>query len=332
MDSFFIEVPKHSGERLRRYLNERSLLNRNVILRARDTTLQIPIVRELEVSEAEALSEIAGCKLQLGRGAFDEATKKRTIEEVLGFPPSFEVIGDVAVMLPPEELPAKEVANAILTVHKAIKTVVIPKTPVSGDYRVRSFEWIAGQPIHEVYLREHGSIFKLDIEKVYFSPRLATERARVASGVKRDACVVDMFAGVGPFTIPVAKRAHKVYAVDINPDAIRYLKENLSLNHIENVEVREGDVRDLSSDLHHLADRVIMNLPLQAFEFLDVAEKIVKRGGVIHYYDIRKEDDLFDGLVEKIKDITGDVEVIERRVVRSYAPHLYNVVIDFVIA
>ncbi|MHC1565504.1 MAG: class I SAM-dependent methyltransferase [Candidatus Syntropharchaeales archaeon] len=331
MESRFVEVQKHSGERLRRYLSEQKLLNRDVRPKAADATLQIPIIREPDAAELAEIERIAGCKLHVGVGEFEKVQRRPAIEDLLGFSPSFEVIGDIAILIPPQEVTVREAANAILAVNKAIKTVAIPKTPISGDFRVRSFECVAGIPLHEVCIKEHGNRFKFDIEKVYFSPRLATERQRVASQIKRDEFVVDMFAGVGPYTIPVAKRAFKVYAIDINPDAVKYLKENLSLNHIENVEVREGDVRESTSDLVNIADRAIMNLPLQAFEFLDVALSIVKSGGVIHFYDTRRDDDLFDGLTRELESIAGEIEVLERRIVRSYAPHLYTVVIDFVV-
>ncbi|HDM35839.1 MAG TPA: class I SAM-dependent methyltransferase family protein [Candidatus Syntrophoarchaeum butanivorans] len=331
MESPFIEVHKRSGERLRRYLAEHGLLNRGALIRSEGDKLQIPITREPDGHEVEEIREITGHEPVVKIGEFNESQRQRKIEDILGFNPSFEVIGDIAVMSPPDKIPVKEAAEAILAIHKGIKTVVIPTGPVSGDWRVRPFEWVAGEPIHEVCVREYGMRFRLDIERVYFSPRLATERHRVATQVRPHELVVDMFAGVGPFTVSLAKRAKKVIAIDKNPYAIRYLKENLSLNRIENVEVREGDVREVTSDLIRLADRVIMNLPLHAFEFLPLAVKIAKPGGIIHYYDITGEEDLFDSLLRRIRDAIGEVKVLNRRVVRSYAPRLYNVVLDIAI-
>ncbi|OFV68743.1 MAG: SAM-dependent methyltransferase [Candidatus Syntrophoarchaeum caldarius] len=330
MESYFIEVPKASGERVRRYLGDQNLLDRRLRIKSTEKSLKIPITNVPDDTQSDKINEITGCRVQVDRGDFERVARKLTIEDIIGLKPSFEVLGDIAVMLPPGDVAINDAADAILRVNKGIRTVVIPKTPVSGEYRVRTFEWVGGAPIHEIELREYGNRFRFDIRKVYFTPRLATERQRVASQVGSDELVVDMFAGVGPYTIPVAKRARRVIAIDINPDATHYLMKNLSLNRIENVEVRTGDVREIAPELANVADRAIMNLPLQAFEFLDAALTIIKHGGVVHFYDIRQDNDLFGGLIRKLERKVGGIRILHRGVVRSYAPHLYNVVVDFI--
>jgi tRNA (guanine37-N1)-methyltransferase len=143
-----------------------------------------------------------------------------------------------------------------------------------------------------------------------------------------------MFAGAGPFSILAAKSAKEVVAIDKNPVAIEYLKRNATLNRISNMRIICSDAADVAHDpdLAHIADHVIMNLPHSADEFLDEALTILKPGGIIHYYDIREEGDLFDGAEATIKDaaIARDmaVRVLDRRIVRSYSPHQYNVVLD----
>ncbi|MCD6188864.1 MAG: class I SAM-dependent methyltransferase family protein, partial [Thermococcus sp.] len=181
--------------------------------------------------------------------------------------------------------------------------------------------------------RENGIRLKLDVAKVYFSPRLATERMRVFERAKEGEVVFDMFAGVGPYSILLAKKAKIVFACDINPWAIRYLEVNRKLNKVKNIIPILGDVREVADQIK--ADRVIMNLPKFAHEFLKEAMISVKRGGVVHYYGFSHENNLFDEHLEKIEKIAGelgkDIKVLEKRKVRPYAPYQFNIAIDFTV-
>ncbi len=143
-----------------------------------------------------------------------------------------------------------------------------------------------------------------------------------------------MFAGVGPYSILLAKskKPAKVIAIDKNPDAVYYLKENISLNSVKNIEAIKGDAREEAKRFAGIADHVIMNLPHSAHEFLDSAVLLTKPGGIIHYYGITPEDDLFESSIELIREaaekVGRKIEVLEKRVVRSYAPHQYNICIE----
>jgi len=103
--------------------------------------------------------------------------------------------------------------------------------------------------------------------------------------------VADLFAGIGPFSITIAKRASPsaVYAVDINPAAIDYLKRNIKLNHVTGVVPMLGDIRNVAGKLPK-ADRLIMNLPHSAFDFLQVALGMARPGATVHFYDIIEPD------------------------------------------
>jgi tRNA (guanine37-N1)-methyltransferase len=131
----------------------------------------------------------------------------------------------------------------------------------------------------------------------------------------------------------MAKRGARVVAVDKNPDAVRLLRENAALNRIGDIVILEADAADLVESYEKSADRVIMNLPHSASDFLGVAMRIAKKGGIVHYYAIAPEDDLYGrdtAFVEEAARAAGvEVEILRRGVVRSYAPHQYNIVIDF---
>jgi tRNA (guanine37-N1)-methyltransferase len=123
-----------------------------------------------------------------------------------------------------------------------------------------------------------------------------------------------------------------VIAIDKNPVAIKYLKENAKLNKLKNIELKEGDAREEVVGISD-ADHVIMNLPHSAMEFIDAALGIMKRGGIIHFYAISHEDDLFEGIFKDIEKHAASaglqVTSLEKRIVRPYAPYQYNVCIDF---
>ena len=197
-------------------------------------------------------------------------------------PRAFDVIGDLCIIkIPGEILEIKsDIGEAILKANKHIKVVLLDRG-VRGDLRVRDLEFIAGDERTSTEHREFGSRYRLDLAHVYFSPRLSGERERIASLVSPDERVLDMFCGVGPFTIPAAKRAKAVSAVDLNAKAIEFLNENVLLNKVRNVTAFCGDARRAFEDC--MFDRIIMNLPQNSMDFLESALRRCERG-VIHLY------------------------------------------------
>ncbi|AKB52588.1 tRNA (Guanine37-N1) -methyltransferase [Methanosarcina barkeri str. Wiesmoor] len=327
-----IKVPKKKGEPVRRILLELEILDNSVKISADEAFLYIPLTREPASDELESFPT----EIELIEFDFKPQEKKPVPEDLLGFSPAYEVIGDIALLEDPEldKEKASRIADALLLTHSNIKTVLKPLTPVIGEFRVREFEVVAGEPRTETIHREYGCRYKVDLERAYFTPRLSTERSRILSRVKDGDIVVDMFAGVGPYSILIAKskKPSKVLAIDKNPEAVRYLRENIILNSAKNIEAIEGDAREEAKKFAGTADHVIMNLPHSAFEFLDSAVLLTKPGGIIHYYGITPEDDLFESSTELIKEAAEKagrkIEVLEKRVVRSYAPHQYNICIQ----
>lgn len=276
-----------------------------------------------------------------------DALKGHIPDELLGLvPASFDIIGSrgnsVAIIEIPDELkPYKRIiGEKLIEIHKSVKTVYMKVGERTGDYRVRELELIAGVETREVLHREHGYVLKLDVTQVYFSPREATERQRVASKVRPGEIVVVMFAGVGPFAIAIAKKqpmVSKVYAIEINPVAYKYMVENIRLNKLEEkIMPILGDVRVEAPKLAGIADRVIMPLPKGAYLFLHEAFMCLKSpGGVIHFYFWDREESLFQRgfeIVRKEAELEGyNAQLLEARVVAPYAPRVYKVVFDVLI-
>jgi tRNA (guanine37-N1)-methyltransferase len=326
MASLGLKVRRGEGEGFRRRLVEIGAFDRSRKIRTEGGDLYMPI---LELS-CEASEELAGIgKFEVVEVEFEKEAPKETVEGLLGHRPSFEVVGDVAILEDPDE----EAAAAIMTVHRNVRSVISPLSAVEGEFRTRRFRPVAGEERTTTVHKEHGLRYRIDLERAYFTPRLGTERLRVAELVRSGEAAFDIFAGVGPFALLIAKRGAKVVAVDKNPDAVKLLRENASLNRIDEIVIMEADAADLAERYENCADRIIMNLPHSARDFLGVAMKIAKDGGVVHYYAIAPEDDLYardTAFVEDAARAAGvDVEILRRGVVRSYAPHQYNIVIDF---
>jgi tRNA (guanine37-N1)-methyltransferase len=327
-----VKVPKKKGEPVRRMLLGLDILDISLKISVDSSFLYFPLSREPVPGELDFLPE----ETELIDFDFELQQKKPVTEDLLGFSPSYEVIGDIALLEDPDldQQKASRIADALLRTHPNIKTVIKPLTHVIGEFRVREFEIIAGEPRTETVHREYGCLYKVDLARAYFTPRLSTERSRILSWIKEGDSVVDMFAGVGPYSILLAKskKPSKVIAIDKNPDAVHYLKENIILNSVKNIEAIEGDAGEEAEKFAGTADHVIMNLPHNAHEFIDSAILLTKPGGIIHYYGITSEDALFESSIELIKAATGragrQIEVLEKRVVRSYAPHQYNICIE----
>lgn len=345
-----IRIKKEKGEEIRRLLKELHLLKIDAKIKADASFLYIPIIRELEERE----------KVKIGEGA--ELLKKdfeiiergvTPIEEAIGFKPSYEITGDIAVLansdLNLKGVDEKLIGEEIMKRQKNIKVVAKRISPVEGIFRTRKIKIIAGEERKETIHKENGCKYKVDLEKVYFNPRLATERGRVALLTKRNERVIDMFAGVGSFSIQVAKFARDVTGIDINPDATRYLKENVRLNSINNIEVLNGDIREFFHYFKQTATRVIMNLPKKASEFIyEALSMLSPEGGTIHYYDMvnyydmvrcegenKKEamqkamEEVKEKLRWKIEDEwRNQCERIEVKMMKPYAPYTYIVGID----
>ncbi len=249
---------------------------------------------------------------------------------------AFDTIGDIAIIEVPPELEAHEkaIAKALTEAHKNIRSVYRKSGDIKGEERTREFKFLHGEERTETIYREHGMKLKLDISKVYFSPRLSAERERILAQTEDREVVVDLFAGIGPFSILLAKyRDLKVYAIDINLPAFEYLKENIRINKVgDRVIPLLGDCREVAPK--DTATRVIMNLPKSSDRFLDLAFDIIKEG-VIHYYTISPEEDLYDSKVDFIKKAAEKrgktVEILNRKIVRPYAPYNHHVAIDVLV-
>ena len=240
-------------------------------------------------------------------------------------PTSFDVVGDIAIVKVPEELTAHEaaLAEAILRVNTSVR-VVAADAGVKGDLRVRQLRVLAGPERTETVHREHGLSYTVDVARAYFSPRLGSERMRVAEQVEPGEAVVDVFAGVGPYAVLIAKRREPriVYAFDANPDAFRYLEENVRRNRAARVEPRLGDGPSLLAAIEP-PDRVILDYPQDPDPAYRATLPRILPRGMIHCYAILETAELEEreqGLLSTARAFDRRAEVEARREVHGWSP------------
>jgi len=344
-----LKVPKKLGEKAIQLTRTLKLFNSQLKVQQLGESLCIPLTANPSPSENEKLREKLGA-LEFTVREFPEQRRHLTHIDLLAnklppqllnvVPRAIDFVGDIAIIEVPLELEPhkKSIGEAILRAHKHVGTVLAKSSAVEGIYRLRKFEVIAGTEKTLTVHREYGCVYHVDIAKAYFSPRLSNEHNRVATQVKEGETVVDLFAGVGPFAIPIAKK-HKnvcVYAIDVNPDAVALLRRNVVVNHVEEKVVSiHGDARQVVKQLlSGKADRVIMNLPETALEFVDVAcEALKPDGGVIHYYSFAGDADpqkkVAVRLTEAVTRCNRRVKrVLLSKTVREVAPYTWQVVVD----
>lgn len=345
-----LKVAKNLGEKAIRLGNEVGIFNREYKVQQVGNHLCIPLTHEPNSTLLKIIRKKIG-HFEVSKYNFSERTKRPLIlfdyladklspHLLASVPHSIDFVGDLAIIEIPPELTdhKKTIGEAILKAHKQTRTILAKSGAVEGIYRVRDFEVIAGIAKTATVHREYGCTFHVDVAKAYYSPRLSSEHNRVASQVKRGEIVVDLFSGVGPFSIQIAKQHNdvKVYAVDVNPDAVELLKRNIAVNRVEQKVVPIfGEARKVVKEqLFGVADRVIMNLPETAVEYVEVASDALKaEGGIIHYYEFTKRFDTLETasvrFTEAVSRSNRQVKkILLTKTVRGVAPYTWQVVVD----
>lgn len=334
MRAWSVVVPRERAEEIRRdLLAQGLLLESHRIVREGDRIL-LPTRRRVDLGFPTEEREF--------EQGYIAVRSYRDIVEVpaalrRSLPSSFDVVGDVAVIRLPEELRAHRsvVGEAILRWNAKIR-VVMEDRGVAGAQRVRQVEIIAGEPRSITWHVEHGLRYRVDLARAYFSPRLATERQRIASLVREGEVVADPFAGVGPYAILIAKRRRprEVHASDANPVAVDLLRANVAANRISRIAVHDGDARTILRQIAPV-DRIILDLPHTGLDFLPDAFRAIRTAGTVHLYGIleRAEEGERQDAIRATAHKSG-MRVSDTTIhhVRAYSPSRFHTAFDITVA
>jgi tRNA (guanine37-N1)-methyltransferase len=355
---YFIQVVKDQ------FKND-SIINQKYKIEHKENFILFPLIKNREIIDklAEILDNLISFELVSNKGIDNPNFKYRTIEDALNgkiptkylnlIPKSYDIIGNIAI-LEFEDLDQINnskfnefkilVAKAVIDVNKNVYSVFEKKGKIKGAYRLRELTYLGGINNTETVHKENDCVFHLDIKNTYFSPRLVYERRRISGSILHEnEVIVDMFAGVGPFSIQIVKLTPvKIYAFDLNPDAYKFLKKNVDSNKLKgkifpyNMNIRDltHPSNQLGKELHNNVDRIIMNLPENSINFMDVVCFLMKKsGGMLHFYQFSEKPNAVDitigDLKKKLNEFNWTVDkIIDSKIVKSYSPKAELVVID----
>ncbi|MDR0335095.1 MAG: class I SAM-dependent methyltransferase family protein [Methanomassiliicoccaceae archaeon] len=327
-----IRVPKASAEDVRKRLISSGILNTAAKIRTDEDSILIPIL-----SDSFENYDVTDADLE---PVHREETDYRNIADVPDelkelLPNSYDVIGDIAVVKFPDELIpyASPIGNALLRTQPSLRAVMMD-LGVKGELRVREIKMIAGAGTSETHHKEFGVTVIVDPAKAYFNPRLSTERMRIASLVRDNETIIDMFAGAAPFPLVISKhsRPSVIYSIDLNDDAVEFMERNIKLNRMKNIIAICGDSSAVIKELPP-ADRIIMNLPHSADAFLPDALSNLKKGGTAHMHKITERatsPEYVSELVAAMKEKGYAIRVDRMAELKTYSPTMSVYVLDIV--
>lgn len=242
---------------------------------------------------------------------------------------AFDVLGKMALIEVPRKLQKKKkkIASALMHAVKNVESVYEKVGEHEGKYRLERVRYLAGKKINSTTYKEWNCEFELMPGKVFFSPRLGTERQRIASYVKKGETVAVFFAGVGPYAITLAKHASpaRVFAIEWNPDAMPWLEMNIHKNRVQHTVIPiHADVKKIGHILGQ-CDHVIMPAPETATKYLAEAVKCLSpSGGTIHCYAFvsnqKPLNEMWNKLDKGLKKVKGKAVVEDIRKVLQFSP------------
>jgi len=279
------------------YLKEHDLFNSRFKSQTKKGFLYFAVKQEFKLRDvtfeevADDFFELAKQRMTLREALRDKLTE----EELSEFKSAFDQVGSIAILEIDEQLRHKEkvIGETLLELNSAIKTVLRKDGKHRGTFRNQPMKLISGVDTREATFIENGVRMFVDVEKVYFSSRLANERVRIADQISDTEDVLVMFSGAAPQALVIEKRANpkSITGIEINPAGHECGLKSMKLNKFKKTKLICGDVHEVSRKLDVKYDRIIMNLPKTAHEFLGDAVRLLKPNGILHYYDFLHEDE-----------------------------------------
>ncbi|MFX0048006.1 MAG: class I SAM-dependent methyltransferase family protein [Candidatus Hermodarchaeota archaeon] len=368
-DTQFLKIKKNFAEKVLKLIkakfSDESIIDKRKKVLYSGAYILFPLIKDTKNIYKLIQSDVNDLNIDIisAQGEIDPNYKFHSIEEALIddlpkniinlIPKSYDIIGRIAIIdfdkfrsINTNKISfyKKKIARAIVTVNKTVQTVYEKKSEVKGNYRLKELHLIFGEDNPETIHKENHSIFKLDVKNTYFTPRLVFERKRLSSlKFTSKELIVDMFAGVGPISIQIARNNDvKLHSFDINPVAYKYLIENIGLNKLKgeifahNIDVAEltKSSNELSNLLKNSVDRIIMNLPEQSINYVDIACFLMKNaGGMLHFYQFCEKPNSIGRAIENLRTKLRDLgwcleDLINSKIVKPFSPKSDLTVVD----
>ena len=332
-----LKVPLKDAERWKRYLSDNDLFDHEYRFKKEDKHIYFPIRKGFK---AKGMPTIVDIKLDPAKenGTLKEKlSEKLTKKEMELVKAAHDVIGNIAILEIPKGLEKKEklIARTLLKANAQVKTVLKKAESHQGMFRTQKMKFLAGIDTREATYKENNVVLKLDVEKVYFSVRLSSERKRIAGQVNSGEEILVMFSGCAPYCVVLSKntKAKHILGIEINPQGHRYGLENIRLNKCRNVELICADVHDVK--LKQKFDRILMPLPKTADEFLDDALKAAKKGTIVHFYDFLEEGkfgEAHEKIITACRKKKMKCKILGTVKCGQHAPRIFRICVDFMVS
>jgi len=332
---YALKIPHNKAETIRRNLQSQDLLDTTLKIKKDNTHIYLPLTQKINHPLYPTI--------QTEFESYPD--KPKDYKELLTdlpehlqnlLPTSYDLIGELLLIKIPEELKAynQQIGEALLATHHNI-TSIYHIQEVQGEFRTRTLNLIAGTKKTTTTHHEYNLSFTLDPSTVYFNPRLASERHHIANLVQPGEIIIDLFTGIAPFPIHIAKTqpTATILALDKNPEAIKYAQKNVKANKTDkHITLHICDAHDAPDLLKaNKADRIIMNLPFHSTEFLNEAYQLSNKEVNIHLYSMVEEKHLEETkenittLTEKNNYLITDLCM---RTIKTYSPHEFYTCFD----
>lgn len=336
---FNIKIEKDKAQEMIAKLKEEKNLDNRYKIKRIDRFVIIPVLKITDKLSAFRADEKLEEQKPSRKGFKEILLENNTIPKEIAtkLNSAYDVVGDIVIIRIDESYKRyyKEIGKALLLLHPNCKTVLNKLGEHKGIYRTQDMELVYGVDKRETIIKENGCMIKIDVEKVFCSTRLSEERKRIANLVNPDETIGIFFAGAGPFALAIAKnkKVKQIIAIELNEIATSYLKENIKLNRLEGIIIPVlGDVKEEARKYPNYFDRVVMPLPKSSELFLDSAMFSTKDKGFIHIYKFVDKNDPYTETEKEILKIAEEnnarIEVIGKRVIRSYSPAIVQIVLD----
>jgi tRNA (guanine37-N1)-methyltransferase len=332
-----IKVKLEDAEKIKRELIKQKAINTEYKIKKDKEHIYFPLKDDFEKDNTQ---EIINTEFEKTRSK--DKNLKKTLKEHLSdceiekLKTSFDTVGDIAILEIDEDMRKSEqiIAKTLLESHKNIKTILRKDDKHTGEFRTQKMKWLLGENKKETTHKENNVKLKVNVETVYFSPRLSSERKRIAKQVREDEEILVMFSGCAPYPCVLARntKAKHITGIELNPKGHEYGIENLEINKIRNVTLINDDVKEACKKINKKYDRIIMPLPKNAEDFLDAALSVAKKGTIIHFYNFLHEDEFIEA-ERKVKEACEKkgfkYKKIELVKAGQQSPRTYRICLDF---